>query len=129
MYDYPEEDRIFYSDKEFTKRMLIFEEESFLEKNKEYISELDELRKLYCSPPREEYRMLMTSIELQKGILQRLLPPKLDFGQEERQMMPVHFQTVERKKYKFKNERNEAEITRLRNQILLKKKLIEGEKL
>lgn len=42
--------------------MLIFEEPSFFEKNKEYLSEMDELRKLYCSPPREEYRMLMTDI-------------------------------------------------------------------
>lgn len=43
-------------------------------------------------------------------------------------MMPVHFQTVERKKYKLKNERNEAEISRLRNQILLKKRMIEGDR-
>lgn len=77
----------------------------------------------------EDYRTLMTNTELQKNILQRLLPPKiLELGQEERQMLPVHFQTVERKKYKLNNERNEAEITRLRNQILLKKKLIEGER-
>jgi hypothetical protein len=41
---------------------------------------------------------------MQKSIIQRLLPPKmLEFSQEERQMMPVHFQTVERKKYKLKN--------------------------
>lgn len=31
----------------------------------------------------EDYKMLMTNVELQKDILQRLLPPKiLEFGQE-----------------------------------------------
>lgn len=67
----------------------------------------------------------MTNIDLQKEIMQKLLPPKMiEFSQDEKQMMPVHFQTVERKKYKLKNERNSAEINRLRNQILLKKKII-----
>lgn len=127
VFSYPDEDRIFYADKDFNKRLLVFEE-SLRENNRDYGQEMEELRKMYCSPAREEYRTLMTDVELQKSIMQRLLPPKMpDFG-EERQMMPVHFQTVERKKYKFKIERNEAEINRLRNQILLKKKLIEGER-
>jgi hypothetical protein len=58
------------------------------------------------------------------------MPPKLfDFNDNQKQMMPVGFQTIERKRYKLKNERNESEINRLRNQILLKKKMIEGERL
>lgn len=127
VFSYPEEDRIFYADKDFNKRLLVFEEQT--EGSRDYCSELEELREKYCSPARKDYRKLMTDVELQKEIIQRLLPPKmLDFGQEERQMMPVHFQTVERKKYRLKNERNEAEINRLRNQILLKKRLIEGER-
>lgn len=41
-------------------------------------------------------------------------------------MLPVHLQTVERKKYKLQNTRNEVEIKRLRNQIKMKRKMQEG---
>lgn len=74
-----------------------------------YVDELQELRTRYCSPVSEEYRRLMTDSELQKMIHQMLLPPRmLEFEQDEKSIMPVHLQVVERKKYKLRNERNET---------------------
>lgn len=73
-----------------------------------YTEELDELRAKYCSSPSEEYKQLLEDVQLQRKIVEMLKPPKMmEFQCDEKQMLPVHLQTVERKKYKLRTSRNE----------------------
>ena len=70
----------------------------------------------------------MGNIEILKKIEEELQPPKqIRLSNQEKCVVPLGMQTVARRKYKIKSEgRNEQEFSRLRNQILMKKKIHEG---
>jgi hypothetical protein len=70
-------------------------------------------------------------VEVLKKIEAELKPPKpISLSNNDKYLVPVGMQTNERKKYKISvNNRNEQEISRLKNQILLKKRVQEGEEI
>lgn len=128
MHDYPDESKIYYAEgNSFGGKDSVLKEK-FGETARNYNEEIEELRRLYCSPPTPEYSLLINDIGLQKKIEEELLPPRLpEFGGSERALLPVHLQTMERKRYRLSNNRDEQEITRLKNKIKMKKMIIEGE--